>query len=165
MKNTFTLLIVIALFTVNAKGQLENGIGVTGSAGVNFSMKPVLGLGVVGNLNHFYTGANITIAGERNISPILEARAGLIIGSHLSGVPYLGIAYEPQSKILEQGKEPVMVPSKTNLAYGFFLIAPTPWYKTTLVAGVHLIGQEEPTRGSVMIGLKMRLNSSSPYKD
>jgi hypothetical protein len=165
MKNTFTLVIVMVLSGFAAKAQLENGIAVTGSAGVNFSMKPVLGLGLAANLNRFYSGANITITGERSIPPILEARAGIIIGTGLSAVPYLGIAHEPKSKILEQGKEPTMVPAQTNLAYGFFMIAPTPWYKTTVIAGAHFIGEERPRRGSVMVGLKMRLNNSSPYKD
>lgn len=156
MKATI-ILAIIALLTLNASAQIEPGVYVSGSAGINSSRQSIISAGLHANLNHFYAGVNATP--NLNGATIVEARAGVILGSSVSAVPYIGYGVQMLPKQFDDyGIKSSTSSSKHALTYGMMLTAPTAWDKTRFLLSFQFFDGKP----SVAAGIKLQLSNSTP---
>jgi hypothetical protein len=163
MKKFFCLLAIAISVTVHGQ-ELVSAPFATTATGVNISRQVVISFGAGYNFSRLYTAGNITVTGERNVPALLEARAGLIMGSNTYIVIYTGVAYQPSlrfSSDISKG-ELVKLPSHAGVAYGMFVTVPAPWEHMTFNCGVQMASLGNNISSAAFVGLKARLSKGSP---
>lgn len=157
MKKIFTLLFLTTGLVANA--QIENAVHVIGAGGSTFGGDPIISFGVAGNLSHAYFELNGSIGTNPDLSPVKEARVGVIIGKGLAAVPYVGLGLVGRPMAMK-GKP---FQAKNGLAAGFILVAPTGWERVSFAMEFNflkVINTRELYRGQIMAGFKMRLTDN-----